>query len=146
LTAVLAGMAIVLAACSGGGGHKAATTSTSSAPCPLFTQLDRAVADVADANVSDPVAFNHTFDAAIQQYVDTLRSLRAVVPAELRGDVDRLEAAVDQRNFQDAATARVPLDAWAASHCGRTLPPAPTTTTTSPGNSTTTTTTSTTTG
>ncbi len=138
--AVAVALALAAAACSSGGGHKATPKSSATAPCPLFADLDRAVASVSAANVSDPVAFNETFDHAVQTYVDTLRRLHDAVPAELRDDVDRLEAAVDQRNFQDATAARVPLDAWAASHCGRVLPPAPTTTSTSPSASTTTTT------
>jgi hypothetical protein len=131
--------AVALGACSGGASHKAKATSTSGAPCPLFARLDDAVASVAQANVADPVAFNRTFDEAVQNYVATLQSLRPEVPAELRGDVDRLQAAVDQRNFQDAAGARISLDAYASSHCGRTLPPAPTTTVTTPTSTTTTT-------
>lgn len=120
-------VAILLASCSGGGGGK---KSAAAAPCPLFQRLDEIVASVSHADVSDPEASKRTLDEGVQNYAAALQSLRNVVPVTLQGDVDRVEAAVHQYRFQDAAAARGALDAYAATTCGRRAAPVSSTTTT----------------
>ena len=111
-----------LAACSGrssGGNEK---TVPKESPCPLVAQLDATAATVARANVSDPMTFQRTLAGAVDRYVATVRALRRVAPENLRPDLDRMEAAVHQYRFEDAASARASLDAFAASACGNTVP------------------------
>ncbi len=112
-----------LGACSSGsGGDKQSTPKAS--PCPLVARLDETAASVARANVSDPDAFKRSLDKAVDQYVTTVRDLKRVTPEDLRPDLDRMEAAVHQYRFQDAATARASLDAFASTACGSALPSA----------------------
>jgi hypothetical protein len=107
-----------LGACSSGssGGDKKSAPRES--PCPLVARLDATAATVAHADVSDPAAFKVTLAAAVDRYVATVRALKRVTPQDLRADLDRMEAAVHQYRFQDAASARASLDAFAASMCG----------------------------
>jgi hypothetical protein len=42
------------------------------------------------------------------------------VPDNLHHTIELMEAAVDQRRFEDAVAARPPLDEYAAATCGRT--------------------------
>ncbi len=110
-----------LGACSSSSGGARKTTPKAS-PCPLVARLDATAATVAHANVSDPAAFTSTLAAAVDRYVATVRELKRVTPEDLRADLDRMEAAVHQYRFQDAASARASLDAFAASTCGSTDP------------------------
>jgi hypothetical protein len=106
-----------LGACSSGSGRAKKSTPAQS-PCPLVAQLDATAATVARANVADPDAFKRTLENAVDRYVATVRELKRVTPADLRADLDRMEAAVHQYRFQDAATARASLDAFASTACG----------------------------
>jgi hypothetical protein len=107
-----------LAACSGSSGAGNQGTAPKQSPCPLVAQLDQTAATVARADVSDPAAFQLTLTAAVDRYVATVRALKRVAPQNLRPDLDRLEAAVHQYRFEDAASARASVDAFAASACG----------------------------
>ena len=120
LAASLAG-ALLVAGCSGGSGraHKAEAKDS---PCPLVAQLDQIAAQVGHTDVADPVAFERELGDAVTKYADTVRRLKAVVPTTLGPDLDRLEAAVHQYRFQDAAVARASLDEYAATECGRAIP------------------------
>jgi hypothetical protein len=111
-----------LGACSGSSSRGSQKTAPKESPCPLVAQLDATAATVARANVSDPAAFQRTLAAAVDRYVATVRALKRVTPENLRSDLDRMEAAVHQYRFEDAASARASLDAFAASACGSTVP------------------------
>ena len=125
----------VLAANGCSGGSKKSGPGGKPASCALIADLDTTVASVAKADVSDPDAFNATLNTAIKKYVATVRQLKAVTPASLQSDLDRLIAAVDQERFGDASDARAALDEYALTTCGRPLPtiaPPSTTSTTAP--------------
>jgi hypothetical protein len=112
-------LGFVAAGCSGGTKH-AKNAAPKASPCPLIASLDQTAASVAHANVADPQGFQRTLDAAVTKYVTTVQELRTVVPANLRPDLDRLEAAVHQYRFQDAVTMRASLDAYASNNCATT--------------------------
>jgi hypothetical protein len=109
---VVLSIATLLAACSND-----SPASSASAACPLLAQLGKTGQTVAQADVSDPASFDRTLRAATTQYVATARRLRAAVPGGLRRDVDRLIAAVQQRRFADATSARAHLDDYAHVAC-----------------------------
>jgi len=111
-----------LGACSGNSAAGNRSTAPKASPCPLVAQLDQTAATVARADVSDPAAFQLTLAAAVDRYVATVRALQRVAPENLRPDLDRMEAAVHQYRFEDAASARASLDAFAASACGTRAP------------------------
>ena len=107
---------IALCACSSGG--TSLTKAFGPAPaCPLLAKLAQTGQTVAQANVSDPAAFDATLQTAVASYVQTAKGLRAVVPANLRSDVDRMITAVQQHRFADAVTARNAIDDYAQSAC-----------------------------
>jgi hypothetical protein len=112
LTAVVA---MTGTACSGF--SKGSATTLRSA-CPRVAELDRTARAVGRADVADPGRFEQTLDTATKHYASTARKLRAAVPTRLQRNVDRLEAAVDQYRFADAATARHTLDDYVARRCG----------------------------
>ena len=106
----------VLAGCSFGGGH-ASNPYGDSPACPLLAQLARTGQTVARADVSDPTAFDATFRAAVTKYVDTAHKLRDAVPKHLRGDVERMIAAVREQRFADAVRERAAIDSFARTTC-----------------------------
>jgi hypothetical protein len=110
-----------LGACSSGSSRGDQKTAPKESPCPLVARLDATAATVAHADVSDPAAFKRTLAAAVDRYVVTVRALKRVTPEDLSADLDRMEAAVHQYRFEDAASARASLDAFAASACGSTV-------------------------
>jgi hypothetical protein len=111
-------VASYLGACSSGRSAVGQKTAPKESPCPLVSRLDATAATVAHADISDPAAFKLTLAAAVDRYVATVRELKRVTPDDLRADLDRMEAAVHQYRFEDAASARASLDAFAASACG----------------------------
>jgi hypothetical protein len=111
-----------LGGCSTGSSGDGQKTAPKESPCPLVARLDATAAKVARADVSDPGAFKQTLAAAVDRYVATVRALKRVTPDDLRADLDRMEAAVHQYRFEDAASARASLDAFAAGACGSTVP------------------------
>ena len=106
-------LAFTLSGCSGG----SADAFHGSKACPLLSQLADTGETVARADVSDPVAFDHTVRDATVEYVRTGRELRDVVPSALRADVDRMIAAVQQRRYADGNAARAHVDAYARAVC-----------------------------
>ncbi len=122
---------VVLIAGGCSGGSKKSGPSGKPASCALIAQLDEIVGVVAHANVSDPEAFNAALNTAVTKYVATVKQLKSETPANLQPDLDRLIAAVDQERFDDAADARVSLDQYALTECGRPLPTIATATSTS---------------
>ena len=114
-------VALSLCACSSSAGRDK-TTQPKQSPCPLVARLDQTAAMVARADVRDPDAFKRTLDDAVNRYVATVRELKRVTPSDLKPDLDRMEAAVHQYRFQEAATARASIDTYAATTCGRTPP------------------------
>ncbi len=116
---------VLLAACgttgskASGGGH--------TSPCAYVAKLDDIADGIARADVHDPDAFKKTLDTAVRDYVDNVKSLRAVAPSALSASLDRVESDVEQYRFVDARTDRADLDAYAARTCGRALLGAPTT-------------------
>lgn len=109
----------LVAGCSSGGGG--GSSSGSSAACPLVQKLDDIVAGVPAKTVSDPVAFEKSLQTAVDQYAETVRELKATVPASLHADLDLVEASVKQYRFPDALTHRASLDAYAQRECKRPL-------------------------
>lgn len=116
---------VAIPACSSG---SKATTKGNGA-CALIAKLDDTAATVARADVSDPNTFKKTLDAAVAQYLSTLRTLRPRVPAAAQRSVDRVIADVQQLRFDDARTDRAELNDYAEQQCGRTTA---TTSTTAP--------------
>jgi hypothetical protein len=114
-------LGLLAAACSSGG---ASDGGSKDDVCALVARLDETAATIAKADVSDPGTFEQTLDDAVHDYVETVRDLRPLVPDHLHEDLDRLEAAVDQRDFTEALDARRALDGDPATAC------APSTTTT----------------
>jgi VirB8 protein len=117
--------ALSVGACSGGSGDNKSAPKQS--PCPLVARLERTAASVARADVKNPDAFDRTLQHAVTTYVATVRELREVTPADLQDDLERMEAAVNQYRFRDAADARPALDAYAAANCGPTATTGPST-------------------
>jgi hypothetical protein len=107
-------LSVLVAACSWGG---APSTRSKADVCALVGQLDDTASTVAKADVSDPDTFQKTLDGAVSDYVKTVRALRPLVPDRLHEDLDRLEAAIDQRDFSEALDARRALDGDDATAC-----------------------------
>ena len=124
----------VATACSGGGGHgNSPSAGNTGTACGLIAKLDTIANGVAHADVSDPDGFQHTLDAAVTEYADTLKQLAPLMPADTRADVAQVEASVKQFRFEDAQAERASIDTYAQANCGRTpatFPTAATTTTT----------------
>jgi len=95
-------------------------------PCTFVAKLDQIADTVATADVHDPDTFKKTLDTAVHDYVENVRSLRALAPVELRSGLTRVEADVQQYRFDAAVTDRGALDAYAARTCGRVTSTAPT--------------------
>ena len=112
----VAGVAVVLGACSGGSSRGLPHTSTPA--CPLLAQLARTGQTVARADVADPEKFDATLNTAVADYVRIAHRLEVVVPLRLRSDVAKLETAAQQHRFTDAATLRAGIDDYARSKCG----------------------------
>jgi len=109
---VLVAFALALVGCGG------KVNPYGSAPaCPLIADLARTGQTVAQADVSDPDAFEATMRDATKAYLSTARKLRDAVPENLKADVDRMITAAERRRFADAATARSHVDAYARSAC-----------------------------
>ena len=84
-------------------------------------KLDDIVAGIPTKTVSDPVAFEKSLETAVDQYAETVRQLKATVPASMHADLDLVEASVKQYRFPDAVTHRASLDAYAQRECERPL-------------------------
>jgi hypothetical protein len=119
VAAVAAVLAALVAGCSGGGSDDDAEPVNRASPCELVARLDTIAASVARIDVADPAESQKQIDAAIAEYVSTVRALRDVAPGDLQTDLDRVESAVQQSRFEDAAADRASLDAYAARNCGR---------------------------
>jgi hypothetical protein len=113
--AVVAGV-LGVALALGGCGGKAAPYGAAPA-CPLLADLAQTGQTVARADVSDPAVFDATMRDATKAYVKTATKLRDAVPANLKGDVEAMIAAAQQRRFSDAVTARSRIDAYARGKC-----------------------------
>jgi hypothetical protein len=113
--AIVAVPVLALAACGGAGAG-----ADPAAACGLVGRLADTAEIVERADVADPDAFAEALDAAVSEYVAILEDLREAAPEELAGDLDRLEAAVTQYDFDEAVRARAALDDYA----DRTCPPA----------------------
>ena len=108
----------ILAACSGTVGSPLSKPGRAPA-CSVITRLDQIANSVARADVHDPDTFKATLDSAVRAYVKSVRQLRAVAPANLGPDLERVEADVQQYRFDAALTDRAELDSYAARTCGR---------------------------
>lgn len=86
-------------------------------------KLDDIVAGLPTTSVADPVGFKKSLDTAVDQYAETVRQLKATVPASMHADLDLVEASVKQYRFSDAVTHRASLDAYAQRECERPLTP-----------------------
>jgi hypothetical protein len=117
-------VALAIVGCSGGsGGSKASPSGGSNKACGLIANLDQTTASITKLDISDPDAYKQGLDDAVTKYAATVRELKAEVPDKLAPDLDRLEAAVHQYRFDDAAAAKQSLDAYAADKCGRVATP-----------------------
>jgi len=113
--AVAAGILVVALAL---GGCRAKDDPYGAEPaCPLLADLVKTGQTVARADVSDPAAFDATLRDATKDYVATASKLRDAVPANLKGDVERMITAAEQRRFDDARTARSRIDEYARANC-----------------------------
>lgn len=119
LAAAAAAVALTAAGCSSGGGGAsvAGVGSGTHAVCALMTRLDETGKTVARADVHDPARFERALDGAVKQYTEITRELRRVVPSDLRDDVERLQAAVEQYRFNDAVDDHAALEAYATREC-----------------------------
>jgi hypothetical protein len=102
---------------SGSSGNGGAKVGERQVLCPLVARLDRSGADVARVDVKDPGAFDNALGAAVKRYIATLDALRDVVPRDLRDDLERLRAAVEQYRFGDGVEAHAALDTYAKGIC-----------------------------
>ena len=121
LVRALGGVAICAALgaqCTGGGGGGPASLSESSdVACTLIDRLAETGQLVEKADISDPEEFQSALDDAVREYVSTIDDLRPATPARLHESLDRLQAAVEQLDFEDAMAARAPLDEYAQTEC-----------------------------
>jgi hypothetical protein len=104
----------VVAACSSGGGSGAGSRDEI---CMLVAELSDTGDAVAAADVADPESFRRALDDAVTRYVETVRKLRPLVPERLHDEVDRLEAAAEQYDFEEALAARRALAGDEATSC-----------------------------
>jgi hypothetical protein len=111
-------LAATVASCSNSGGGKASAPSRPAA-CAIVAKLDAIADTVARADVNDPDTFNQTLSSAVKEYVSNVRALVVVAPTQLRPDLDRVEADVQQYRFDAARDDSADLDAYAATACGR---------------------------
>ena len=109
--------AVALAACSGGGGDDLDPFEGPNAACPLLARMADTATAVEQADISDPAAFDEILEAAVMEYTAILDDLRDTVPDELDDTLDRLEAAMEQYDFDEALRVRAPLDAYAEAEC-----------------------------
>jgi hypothetical protein len=110
-------VACAMAACSSGDSNSSSLRGDTQAVCTLVERLDRTGEDVAAANVEDPEVFGDTLDSAVEAYTDILDDLHDVVPTDLRDDVERLNAAVEQYRFNDGVEPHAAIDAYASRSC-----------------------------
>jgi hypothetical protein len=103
--------------CSGDDDGSTGINGSAQAVCTLVERLDGTGDDVAAADVKDPSRFNDALDDAVEQYTEVLDDLDEVAPPELRDDVERLRAAVEQYRFADGLEAHAALDAYASRAC-----------------------------
>jgi hypothetical protein len=114
---VMLGALVGCSGASGSNGGGGAKLGERQVLCPLVARLDRTGTDVARADVKDPGAFGSALRTAVKRYVATLDALRDVVPRNLRDDVERLRAAVEQYRFGDGVEPHAALDAYATPIC-----------------------------
>ena len=111
--AAIAFVCAVLGACSGSSESPARADEA----CPLFGRLDATAAGLEQADVADPDAFEQALEAAVTAYSATVADLREVTPDELHDDLERLEAAVGQYDFDEAARVKTALDDYVEREC-----------------------------
>jgi hypothetical protein len=116
-------LVLVLASCGNGGGSSKSTKASSPSACTYVAKLDTIATTVANADVHQPDTFKKTLDTAVHEYVANVRELRAVVPADLRDGLERVEADVQQYRFDAALADRAALDSYAARTCNRAVEP-----------------------
>jgi hypothetical protein len=112
--ATLVAFGVVVAACSSGGGSNAGSRDEL---CELVADLAATADAVETADVGDPESFQRALDDAVTRYVETVRRLRPLVPERLHDEVDHLEAAAEQHDFDEALAARRALAADEATAC-----------------------------
>jgi hypothetical protein len=105
------------AQCASGGSGGGTGGGGADAACTVIARLADSVALVDGADVADPERFEKALDDAVADYVLKIEKLRELTPDELHDDLDRLQAAVEQYDFDEALAARAPLDDYAASEC-----------------------------
>jgi hypothetical protein len=105
------------AGCSGGGSDNVDPLAGPNGACPLLTRMADTAASVEQADLSDPQAFDEVLEAAVMEYNATLDDLRDSLPDDLDDTLDRLEAAMEQYDFDEALRVRAPLDAYAEAEC-----------------------------
>jgi hypothetical protein len=123
LIAMALGLVLTLASCGNSGGSAKSTKTSSPSACTYVAKLDTIAATVANADVHQPDEFKKTLDTAVHDYVANVRELRAVAPADLRGELERVEADVQQYRFDAALADRAALDSYAARTCDRAVQP-----------------------
>jgi hypothetical protein len=110
----------VLAACHGGGTPRLGSTPAKpdvKAACASLAGLQRSSDALNGVDVADPQASLTALQKAIDAYDAALARFALVGPAGLRVPADAVRADVVARHFTQAAQARAPIDAWAATHC-----------------------------
>jgi hypothetical protein len=116
-------LAAVLSSCGRVSGRSKSTKGSTPSACAYVAKLDTIATTVANADVHQPDAFKKTLDTAVHDYVNNVRQLRAVAPADLSSGLQRVEADVQQYRFDAALADRAELDSYAARTCGRTAQP-----------------------
>jgi hypothetical protein len=106
-----------LVGCDRGGGSNNRVATPDRTVCALLERLDRTGEAVAAVDARDPTAFDEALANAVQEYTEVLDELREAVPSELRDDVERLRAAVEQYRFTDGVDARAALAAHGDAAC-----------------------------
>ena len=105
------------AGCSSGGSDDVDPLAGPNGACPLLTRMADTATQVEQADLSDPEAFDEVLEAAVIEYTATLDDLRDSLPDDLDDTLDRLEAAMEQYDFDEALRVRAPLDAYAEAEC-----------------------------
>jgi hypothetical protein len=111
----------LLAACHGGAAGRLGSTPAKldvKAACAALDGVQRSSDALNGVDVADPEASLIALDKAVNTYATALVGFALVGPPSLRTDVAKLRADVIGRRFTQAAAARAPIDAWAATHCG----------------------------
>lgn len=112
VVSLLAVSCLAVAGCGGGGGR-----SERGSFCERLGAADEAAFRFSALDPADPGAYATARDEAVAAYLERLSQLRKEAPSSLRPDIGRMETAVRESRYEDAVTARGPIDTYAQKEC-----------------------------